>query len=120
MSLDDIVAAIASFRDEREWKQFHKPQQLAAAIAIEAAELQEHFLWKTEDEVVQVLEEQQERSAVGEEIADVLIYSLLLAHDLQLNIAETIQAKLAVNAQRYPVESSRGIARKAPQSRSEP
>ena len=79
MNLNDLISKITAFRDARDWKQFHKANHLAAAIAIEAAELQEHFLWKSAGEVEAKIAEPENRQAVAEELADVLIFSLLLS-----------------------------------------
>ncbi len=93
---------IARFCSEREWDSFHTNKDLAAAIAIEAAELQDAFLW--------------DRSAtpekIKEELADIIIYSLRMAERNKLNVNEIVREKLAVNASKYPVEKCRGSARK--------
>jgi dCTP diphosphatase len=110
--LADLVAAVAAFRDARDWSQFHTPKNLAAAVAIEAAELQERFLWKTEAEVSQDLVDPAKRSGVADEIADVVMFAMLLADRLGIDLAEAISAKLAANERKYPVELARGNARK--------
>ena len=103
---------LRKFRDDRDWKQFHNPKDLAAAIAIEAGELQEHFLWKTREEVAADLSVAGRRQAVVDELADVLICSLLLADCLGVDIDEAVKAKTAANAKKYPVSKARGTARK--------
>ena len=108
--LDQVRAAIRTFRDEREWKQFHNPKDMAAAISIEAAELQEIFLWKSSSESVQVAEVEKER--VYEEVADIAIYLFELADNLQIDLASAIEAKLIKNAKRYPAEQARGSSKK--------
>ncbi len=100
----DLVTKILAFRDERNWKQFHNPKDLALALSIEAAELNEAFLWKKPEEG--------DRKKIAEELADVLIYALLLAHETGLDPAAIIQEKLAVNAAKYPAEKSRDSAKK--------
>ena len=112
VTLADLVAAVTRFRDERDWAQFHTPKNLAAATAIEAAELQERFLWKTDAEVDQDLADAAKRSAVADEIADVVMFAMLLADRLGIDLAEAISAKLAANAKKYPVKLARGSARK--------
>lgn len=112
MNLNEITAKITAFRDARDWKQFHKANHLAAAIAIEAAELQEHFLWKSAAEVEKKIAEPAQQQAIGEELADVLIFSLLLAKELKVDPAEIILRKLELNAKKYPVEKARGSAKK--------
>jgi NTP pyrophosphatase (non-canonical NTP hydrolase) len=112
VTLADLVAAVTRFRDERDWAQFHTPKNLAAATAIEAAELQERFLWKTDAEVDQDLADAAKRSAVADEIADVVMFAMLLADRLGIDLAEAIATKLAANEQKYPVNLARGTARK--------
>lgn len=108
----ECVAALLAFRDARNWKQFHTPRQLAAALAIEAGELQQTFLWKTDAEIEAALADPAFKAEIGDEIADVLSFALLLAHDLSLDPAHLIEAKLEKNEARYPVEKSRGRSTK--------
>ena len=109
---EEILDALLAFREARDWKQFHTPRQLAAALAIEAGELQQALLWKTDAEVDAALAETELKSEIGDEIADVLSFALLLAHDLGLDPAELIRNKLKKNEERYPVEKSRGRSTK--------
>jgi len=99
--------ALLKFRDERNWKQFHDPKNLAAALGIEAAELNEVFLWKTTQESGEVDVER-----VKEELADVLAYALLLANEFGLDPEQIVLDKVATNAQKYPVEKAKGVATK--------
>ena len=108
----ELMAAVRRFRDDRDWAQFHTPKNLAAATAIEAAELQERFLWKTDTEVDHYLAYAAKRAGVGDEIADVVMFAMLLADRLGIDLAEAITAKLAANERKYPVELARGNARK--------
>ena len=112
ITLADLVAAVARFRDERDWNQFHTPKNLAAATAIEAAELQERFLWKTDAEVDEDLADPAKRTLVADEIADVVMFAMLLADRLGIDMAEAITAKLAANEAKYPIALARGNARK--------
>lgn len=112
VTLADLVAAVAAFRDARDWAQFHRPKDLAAAIAIEAGELQERFLWKTDAEVDQDLADAAKKAGVAEEIADVVMFAMLLSDRLGIDLAEAIAAKLAANERKYPVKLARGNARK--------
>src|ERR1700722_391698 len=115
MSWTDFASATKSRRasgmsalsDARDWRQFHKPNHLATAISIEAAELQEHFLWKSSAEVEKKIAEPKNRNAVAEELADVLIYSLLLAHELGVDPVVIISQKLEKNAKKYPIKKAR-------------
>ena len=94
---------INQFRDDRDWRQFHNEKDLAISISLEAAELLELFQWKSPEEV---RENSIER--IKEELADVLIYSHMLASNLDLDIDEIIEAKLEKNHIKYPVDKSRG------------
>jgi NTP pyrophosphatase (non-canonical NTP hydrolase) len=100
--------AIAQFVAERQWSPFHSPKNLAMSLAIEAAELMEHFQWITIEESRALVDDDAKRAAAGEELADVLAYVLAMANALQLDLAQTFRDKLMKNAERYPVELSRG------------
>ncbi|MDP4093373.1 MAG: nucleotide pyrophosphohydrolase [Bacillota bacterium] len=106
-NLEDSVKALIKFRNERDWEQFHTPKNLSMSIAIEAAELMEHFQWKTEEEAKEYLKTEN-LEKVKEEIADVFSYLLLLSHDLDLDLNRTILEKITKNARKYPVSKSRG------------
>jgi NTP pyrophosphatase (non-canonical NTP hydrolase) len=109
--LDDLVRQIVAFRDERDWKQFHSPKNLAASICIEAAELLECFQWSSDATLEDDVRER--RQEIEDEIADVLIYTLLLAHDLDVDVNSAVTQKLSKNASRYPSSLVRGSSRKA-------
>jgi NTP pyrophosphatase (non-canonical NTP hydrolase) len=110
--MDDLVKAVLAFRDEREWKQFHTPKDLAISITLEAAELLEHFQWKSPGEVEAFLATEENRKRLGEEMADVLILLISLADAAGLDLLEAARAKLRQNALKYPVERARGTAKK--------
>jgi NTP pyrophosphatase (non-canonical NTP hydrolase) len=109
-TIASLTEKILAFRDERDWLQFHTPKDMAAAIAIEAAELQEIFLWKSDEEQLQVLQAKRER--VGEELADIAVYLLELAHNLSFDLGVLIEDKLKKNAEKYPVSLSKGSSSK--------
>ncbi|MEB6288119.1 nucleotide pyrophosphohydrolase [Mammaliicoccus sciuri] len=98
----EILKEINQFRDERNWRQFHNEKDLSLSISIEAAELLELFQWKSSEEVVG---NKQERLA--EELTDVLIYSYMLADNLDFDINDIIRKKLKKNAEKYPVDKSK-------------
>ncbi len=108
--LDRLREKILEFRDLRDWKQFHDPKNLAEAISIESAELLENFLWKTSDESRNLQEIQ--RTAIGEEIADIAIFLTILAYEMELDIEQIVNRKLDLNEEKYPVSKSRGSAKK--------
>lgn len=104
VSIEEIQAQVVAFRDARDWRQFHDPKNLALALSIEAAELNERFLWKKAEEA--------DPAGVHEELADVFIYGMLLAHHYGFSIESIVRGKLAVNEERYPVDKARGSAKK--------
>ena len=110
MSIEEITQQIREFRDARDWMQFHNPKELAAAISIEASELQEIFLWKTHAEIEQIVIDKNE--AIHDEIADIAVYLFELADNLGLSLPEIMQAKMAKNAAKYPVEKAKGSSKK--------
>jgi NTP pyrophosphatase (non-canonical NTP hydrolase) len=97
---------ILRFRAERDWQQFHTPRTLAASLAIESAELLEIFQWTPDAELDAVVAAKRER--IEEELADVAIYLLLMAHDLEIDLDAAIERKLELNAAKYPVELVKG------------
>lgn len=107
-----LLAEVRHFRDARDWKQFHNPKELAAALAIEAGELQECFLWRSPADVAQDLTRREKRGAAVDELADVFICALLLADDLKVDVDRAVRAKLRANARKYPVRTAKGTSRK--------
>ncbi len=103
MTQMNTMDKINKFRDDRDWRQFHNEKDLAISISLEAAELLELFQWKYPEEVRETSIER-----IKEELADVLIYSHMLASNLDLDIDEIIEAKLEKNNIKYPVDKSRG------------
>lgn len=106
---DEIRAlqlALRDFAGDRDWQQFHSPKNLASALSVEAAELLEHFQWMTEDQSRSL--DDCKREAVGEEMADVLLYLLQLADKLDIELIEAARGKLRTNAGKYPAELARG------------
>ena len=106
-----LTEQVRTFARERAWEPFHSPKNLASALAVEAAELLEHFQWMTEAQSRTLSEDQ--REAVALEAADVLLYLVQLADKLGIDLFAAAQRKIVVNARRYPVETARGSSRKA-------
>lgn len=104
---NEILQQLLQFRDERDWKQFHDSKNLAIAIGIEAAELNELFLWKTVKESEEVDVEK-----IKEELADVLSFAFLLAEKYGLDPFEIVAEKIKINAEKYPVNKAKGTAKK--------
>jgi NTP pyrophosphatase (non-canonical NTP hydrolase) len=103
----DIIEQLLKFRDERDWKQFHDSKNLATAISIEAAELNELYLWKTIKESEEV-----DIEKVKEELADVLSFAFLLAEKHGLDPFEIVADKIKLNGEKYPVDKAKGTATK--------
>jgi NTP pyrophosphatase (non-canonical NTP hydrolase) len=100
--------AVQAFVDERDWRQFHTPKNLAMSLAIEAAELMEHFQWLDVEESIAYGRDPANRAAVAEEIADVCCYLLSLVNALDLDLGDAVLSKLVKNAQKYPADKFRG------------
>lgn len=105
--IEKIIKLINEFRDERNWRQFHNAKDLALSISIESSELLELFQWKNSEEVLT-----SDMKRIKEELADVLIYTLMLSDDLNLQIDEIIEKKLATNRRNYPIKKSKNNAKK--------
>ncbi len=99
---------VNDFVDRRDWHQFHAPKNLAMSLAIEAAELMEHFQWISVDQSREAVQHPQKLAEVGEELADVLCYALAMANELGLDLATTLRQKVAKNEQKYPADQYRG------------
>lgn len=103
---------VLAFARERDWEQFHAPKNLSMALAAEAAELMEHFLWATPEQSRDIARDPAKRRKIEEEVADVVIYALEFANMTGLDVAAVIEAKMAANAKKYPVEKARGRSEK--------
>lgn len=109
-SLNNLRDRLRIFTRDREWEQFHTPRNLACAISIEAGELLEHFLWGGDSIGKTVLQE--EREAIAQEVADVLIYLVRLADVLEIDPVAAANEKIESNARRYPADLVRGTSKK--------
>lgn len=107
-TLGELRRLVADFVAQRQWQCYHDPKNLAMSIAIEAAELMEHFQWVRNDEVAGLLERPEARAAIRDEIADVFCYVLALANVLSLDLSSALADKMQRNAAKYPVEQFRG------------
>jgi len=105
--MDELINKIVSFRDERNWAQFHNPKDLAISLNLESSELLELFQWKSSEETVE-----QKLPEIRDELADVLYYTLLMFHDMHLDPKEALLAKLRKNEEKYPVEKAYGSNKK--------
>lgn len=119
MEIRELVRKILRFRDARNWGQFHTPKNLAAALSVEVAELQELMLWKTDFQTLELVHSKRGNKQFEDEIADVLIYTFLLAHEVGIDPGDAIRKKLAQNAAKYPVSLAKGNAVKYTELRDE-
>lgn len=104
--LKKLTEKLIQFRKARDWEQFHKPKDLAISLALEAAEVLEHFQWKSEKEIEEYIQSNKEE--IGDELADVLNYLMLMAHLLDIDLIEATQKKIDKNSKKYPVEKAKG------------
>jgi NTP pyrophosphatase (non-canonical NTP hydrolase) len=101
-----LTGRVVRFRDARDWAQFHNPKDVAISLTLEAAELLEHFQWKNPQETARHIKNH--KTAVSEELADVLYWVLLLSHDLDIDPLKALDRKLKKNARKYPVSKAKG------------
>jgi NTP pyrophosphatase (non-canonical NTP hydrolase) len=107
-TIAELREIVRRFVNERDWQQFHAPKNLSMALAIEAAELMEHFQWLGVEASRRVGDDPQRLTAIQEEVADVLCYTLAIANELGLDLSQCLRAKMVCNAEKYPVEQIRG------------
>ena len=110
MNIGTLAERLRAFARERDWEQFHAPKNLAMALAVEVAELMEHFQWLTEQQSAELPPAVKQQ--VAAELADVFIYTVRLADRLGVDLEPQVEAKILANAAKYPVEKCRGSARK--------
>ncbi len=108
VQMDELIEKIIQFRDERDWKKFHDPKDLALSISLESSELLELFQWKNSQQAIE-----QNYSDMQDEIADILIYTLTLVHDLNIDVKDAILQKINKNAEKYPISSFKGSSQKS-------
>jgi NTP pyrophosphatase (non-canonical NTP hydrolase) len=108
----DLREAVAGFVNDRDWQPFHTAKNLSMSIAIEAAELMERFQWLTTEQADAAVQEPDERAAVADELADIVIYCLSLSNALDLDISSAVMGKLQTNERRYPADQFRGRFRR--------
>jgi NTP pyrophosphatase (non-canonical NTP hydrolase) len=109
-SLNELTERLNTFRDERDWRQFHSLKELIASVSIEAGELLELAQWKRHDEVEVAAKSPEFRQRLSEECADVLLYLLMICEQAGIDLAAAAAAKIELNAAKYPVEKAKGKA----------
>jgi dCTP diphosphatase len=115
LNVNGLIENLRTFASDREWDQFHTPKNLSMALSVEAAELLEQFQWLTEAESLEIKNpsfDPGKREAIGEEIADVLLYTFRLADILNIDLESVTEDKLLKNAKKYPIGKSKGLATK--------
>ena len=112
MELEDFIKQVDAFALERDWVQFHSVRNLVLAMVGEVGELAEVFQWVSDDQIEVFLAKPENQARLQEELADVLIYALRLASVSGVNVIEVLEVKLAKNAEKYPVDKSKGSVRK--------
>lgn len=105
-NIKTLTDRIIKFRDARDWKQFHNPKDVALSLVLEATEVMEHFQWKSVGEMEKYIKEN--KTAIGEELADVLYWVLLMGHDLDIDVISALDRKMKINEVKYPVEKAKG------------
>ena len=109
-TISELSKLAIGFRDERDWKQFHNPKDMALSLALESAEVMELMQWKNGQELQRHLE--LNRARLGEELSDVLFWVLAMANDFGIDLGEAFKQKLVRNAQKYPIEKAKGVSTK--------
>jgi NTP pyrophosphatase (non-canonical NTP hydrolase) len=109
-TLDDLLEVVLKFRDDREWRQFHNPKDLALTLVLEASEVLEHMQWRSGKELRDHVKKRHKE--ISHELADVLHVLLLLAEDLKVDLPRAFEEKMRINERKYPVHKARGSARK--------
>jgi len=107
-TIGELRAAVEKFIEARDWRQYHTPKNVAMSIAIEAAEIMEHFQWMSIEQSVEAMQDAAKRAEVADELADVLIYCLSFANSTGIDVSHAIQLKLARNEIRFPVPKAQG------------
>jgi len=105
-NLEELTQRIVAFRDARDWKQFHNPKDCAISLSLEASEVLEHFQWKNKEEIEEYIKTS--KDDIGEELADVLSWVLLMSHDLNIDILDMSERKMRKNEEKYSVEKAKG------------
>jgi NTP pyrophosphatase (non-canonical NTP hydrolase) len=111
-TIQTLKELLREFRDERDWKKFHDPKNLAEAISIEAAELLELFLWKNPVDVTESIKDPEFKETLEEELADILCFSFSLANVAGIDVAHAVIRKVEANRLKYPVDKARGRSTK--------
>ena len=107
-TIGQVKDAVLQFVEERDWQQFHSPKNISMALAIEAAELMEHFQWISMQESREAKHDEEKKQAISEEVADVFCYTIAIANEMGIDLAEAFENKMIKNRQKYPTEEIKG------------
>ncbi|MBX9809933.1 nucleotide pyrophosphohydrolase [Candidatus Gracilibacteria bacterium] len=110
MDIQELQKMVVQFRDERDWKQFHNPKDLALSLVLESSEVLEHFQWKNGDEIEKYIST--EKEAISHELADVLYWVLLMSNDLDIDISKAFIEKIKLSGEKYPIDKAKGKSEK--------
>jgi len=105
-SIKNLTDKIITFRNARDWKQFHNPKDVSLSLVLEAGEVMEHFQWKNQEEIEEYIKTNKED--IAEELADVFYWILLMSHDLDIDILDALDKKIKKNEEKYPAERAKG------------
>ena len=108
--LQKLTDIIINFRDARNWRKYHNPKDTSLSLVLEAAEVMEHFQWKNHQEIKAYIS--QHKKEIGEELADVLYWVLLISHDLEIDIKDSLEKKMKRNEKKYPIIKAKGSHKK--------
>ncbi len=106
LDIKELTQKIIAFREARDWKQFRNPKDVALSLVLEAGEVMEHFQWKSKEEVEEYAKDH--KNEIGEELADVLYWILLMGHDLKIDVLDALEKKMKKNEEKYPIGKARG------------
>lgn len=106
MNIKDLQKKVIAFRDKRNWKQFHNPKDVSLSMVLEAGEVMEHFQWKNDTEMTKHIKNHKEE--IGEELADVFYWVLLMSYDLKIDLAQALIKKISTNEKKYPIKKAKG------------
>jgi len=105
-NFEDLAKRIIKFRNDRNWKQFHNPKDMAISLVLESTEFLEHFQWKNVEEIETHLKNKKED--IADELADVLYWVLLIANDLDIDLKQALDSKMIKNENKYPIDKAKG------------
>lgn len=112
LDIEKLKNKIATFAKERDWEQFHNPKNLCMALSVEAAELMEIFQWLTPEQANNIHNDEKKCTMARDELADIMLYTIRMAHILEIDIPSAIESKIIKNGEKYPISKSKGNAKK--------